>query len=584
MMRNFDPFILRLLLFVFQFIPLTLTSTLFAQPVAEQVCSLTAYDPGGHAIWLNTLPGDPSRFYLFDSLGGTLTIFSDSTATVTGRIYNRLDTTRQWDMILSLRYWQDYAAWTGQGRMLKNGGGASLADQQNWTFFELDSAQSFFTGVPGTHFDGDTLQVYHYPVDYSMGFQLGVGANDKNGNYGMSGWFGYEGSYSGKGDINVNASCDTINNPPPPTCSVEIDTFYAQCKTDSSFEMVISFSGVGSSFQISDDQGTAIMGNLTPGTYVFGDYFNSTDVVLIVSDSGFVACADTTLPTTADCTPVPVCDLTLDTVYTECLNDTFFTVWVGFSGSGNHYAITDDKNTPKLGGLSAGLYAYGTYPQDSLVKIFVSDSLLFTCVRASAPITDSCSLGSGGNMLAELRADPVAGEVHLSWFTLTEFNNLGFEIQRSTDGEKWQAVGWKAGMMTYDQPTKYRFVDRQIANATRLFYRLKQVNQENKTRYSPTLRVNLQDLQPISVGKIYPNPVTDNIFVNIVAEKSDLPFTITVIDNVGKITKQISPTLYQGYQDVSLSLSNLQPGLYYIKFEVDGIIISTQHMLILERD
>ncbi|MCB0846204.1 MAG: hypothetical protein KDE26_23295, partial [Bacteroidetes bacterium] len=379
MMRNFDPVCNKLVLFLILFIPLTLSNNLFGQPVIEQVCTLTPYSPNGHAVWLNILPGDPSQNYVFDSLGGTLTIYSNSTATVTGRIFNVQDSSRQWDMILTLENHQDYSAWTAQGRTTKNGGGASLADQQNWTFFELDSTQSFFTGVPGTHYDGDTLNVYHFPINYHMGFQLGVGANDKNGNYGMSGWFGYTGSYSGKGDLNVNASCDTM--PPPPNCSVEIDTFYAQCKSDSSFEMVVTFSGIGNNFQISDDQGTAVMGNLSPGTYVFGDYFNSTDVVLIVSDPGFAACADTTLPATADCTPVPVCDLVIDTFYTECLNDTNFTVWVGFSGSGSDFVISDDKNSPTISGLPAGLYSYGTYHQDSTVKIYVSHALLFTCVK-----------------------------------------------------------------------------------------------------------------------------------------------------------------------------------------------------------
>ena len=158
-----------------------------------------------------------------------------------------------------------------------------------------------------------------------------------------------------------------------------IDTVFASCASDSSFEMNITFRGNGSNFQISDDQGTPILGTLSSGSYTFGNYFNSTDVRLTVSDPNFPNCTETTLPLTLDCTPVPVCDLVVDTVYTQCMTDTTFSVVLSFSGSSNLFIISDNRGTPPLDSLSAGTYTYGEYSQDTTVSILVQDWAVFNC-------------------------------------------------------------------------------------------------------------------------------------------------------------------------------------------------------------
>ncbi|MEM7372616.1 MAG: T9SS type A sorting domain-containing protein [Bacteroidota bacterium] len=375
------------------FFCLFLSSTItFSQPTLVQSCTLTPYDSGDHAFWLNQIPGDPSRDYVFDSLGGTIDFFSDSTARITGRILNIDDSTRQWDAEVWLIHQMTYADWTGLGRNLKNGGGADSIEQQDWIFYEMDSTRATLFGVPGMQFDGDTLYLTHRPANLQYGFQYGFGANDKNGNYGMSGWFYYDGSYSGKGDINVNLECDTASPPPPPPiCTLEIDTVYASCKTDSTFEMVVAFSGIGNNFQITDDQGSAAMTGLSAGTHIYGEYFNSTDVMLTIQDTSVANCLEGTPPMTADCTPVPVCDIVLDTVYTECLTDTTFGVVIGFTAT-NQFSLADDQGTATLDSISSGLYAFGIYPQGTEVELTLSHVELFSCVEYIGPLTDTCSV------------------------------------------------------------------------------------------------------------------------------------------------------------------------------------------------
>ncbi|MDW3645716.1 MAG: T9SS type A sorting domain-containing protein [Bacteroidia bacterium] len=400
-----------LTLFIAAFFHLIFPNTLGAQTIVQS-CELTPYASNDHAFWLNAIPGDSTRDYVFDTQGGLLNYWSDSTLQITGRIVNQRDPNRLWDVDMWLINPRTYAEWTALGRDLKNGGGVDSTDWQNWMFYELDNSRSRMIGVAGSAFDGDVINILHRPSNLNFGFQIGIGANDKNGNFGISGWFDFDGSYSGRGDINANIECDTLP-PPPPVCSVMIDTFYASCKSDSSFEMNISFTGIGSNFQISDDQGTTVVGGLSSGTYTFGEYFNSTDVRLTVSDPNFPNCTETTFPVTLDCTPVPVCDLVVDSIYTQCMTDSTFSVVVSISGTSNLFLIMDNLGNDPLDSLSAGTYTYGNYPNDSLVSILVQDWAVFNCFVQADSLTDNCSNDSSSTGMAvspdmpEVYVDPV---------------------------------------------------------------------------------------------------------------------------------------------------------------------------------
>ena len=57
--------------------------------------------------------------------------------------------------------------------------------------------------------EGSYFSFYHKPASHFFGVQSGVGANNKNLNEGLSGWFTYRGYYNGQlvegnGDINVD--------------------------------------------------------------------------------------------------------------------------------------------------------------------------------------------------------------------------------------------------------------------------------------------------------------------------------------------------------------------------------------------
>ena len=358
--------------------------------MVEQVCTLSDYQAtNGHSIWLQTLPGAPSEEFIFDSNGGTLTIYDDGTANVQGRVIHESMPTWQWDVDIWLENKRNFADWTALGRGVKIDQAPPAvvaANQQDWFFWEMDSVKSKLTGVPSTFFDGDTLNLTHNPPDYQYGFQFGVGANAKNGNFGISGWFKYSGSYSGHGDINANASCGL------PNCDVSISNVTPNCVTDSTFNVSVSIIGAGTNYEISDDQNSLAIGGLSAGTYNFGTYSSNTNVSIIVTDLDNAGCADTSAAVTTDCTPPPpVCDLTLVGGTPVCTSDSTFNISISFSGTGNTYQISDNQGSTAIIVNSSGTYTFGNYSNNTAVAIIVTDLNVPNCFIMTQAFTKDCT-------------------------------------------------------------------------------------------------------------------------------------------------------------------------------------------------
>ena len=66
----------------------------------------------------------------------------------------------------------------------------------------------------------------------------------------------------------------------------------------------------------------------------------------------------------------------------------------------------------------------------------------------------------------------------LAWETETETNNYGFEIERSLDGADFETIGFMDGYGTTNSPKSYRYTDEETVNASKIAYRLKQIDRD----------------------------------------------------------------------------------------------------------
>lgn len=68
--------------------------------------------------------------------------------------------------------------------------------------------------------------------------------------------------------------------------------------------------------------------------------------------------------------------------------------------------------------------------------------------------------------------------------TETEISNCGFDVERSIANDDWQKIGLVPGSGNSNSANHYSFIDEDIPNASVLYYRLKQIDNDGSYEYS----------------------------------------------------------------------------------------------------
>lgn len=164
------------------------------------------------SLWLggfDAMGYGASEYFVPSAEGMVFEQFANGTARFTGEVVNDTDPGQRFELDIFLQYGQDYDSWTAQGRLPKDDLG--LGAYGDWTFYEMVDTLSRLTGRGD--FEGDMLYLDHMPTSRLFGFQLGEdGANNRNTNYGVSGWFWYRGIIGGSDVIGTgDVNCDLVN-------------------------------------------------------------------------------------------------------------------------------------------------------------------------------------------------------------------------------------------------------------------------------------------------------------------------------------------------------------------------------------
>jgi|GEM_PF-892286 len=101
--------------------------------------------------------------------------------------------------------------------------------------------------------------------------------------------------------------------------------------------------------------------------------------------------------------------------------------------------------------------------------------------------------------------------VKLKWVTTAEINNDYFTLERSNDGDHWEAFATILGAGNSTERIPYEYVDETPYTGFSL-YRLKQTDFDGKFTYSQNERINIAP-KTNKVFKIYPNPGTYQITI-----------------------------------------------------------------------
>ncbi len=165
-------------------------------------------------------------------------------------------------------------------------------------------------------------------------------------------------------------------------------------------------------------------------------------------------------------------------------------------------------------------------------------------------------------------ARPLNEKIELTWMTLNELDNEGWEIQRSEDGLVWYDLDFVYGQGQSDKEASYTYLDRDPITG-RNYYRLKQFDLNGRYTYSEMVSV-LFDSADINVS-IYPNPTSDFIKVN-----SDLDnILVKIYDSNGSLVRVTSKLVNQ-----EVNVIDLRAGVYIVQvLNPDGVTLKSLQLV-----
>src|SRR5690606_29687064 len=108
------------------------------------------------------------------------------------------------------------------------------------------------------------------------------------------------------------------------------------------------------------------------------------------------------------------------------------------------------------------------------------------------------------------------GQSTLSWSTLSESNNRGFEIQKSIDGKEFKSIAFinsKAENGNSSSVLTYSYIDNTAVSGTN-YYRLNQIDLDGKSQLHEIKAVDLELSKPVI--EVYPNPATSYVKIKVV--------------------------------------------------------------------
>ncbi len=157
------------------------------------------------------------------------------------------------------------------------------------------------------------------------------------------------------------------------------------------------------------------------------------------------------------------------------------------------------------------------------------------------------------------------GVVELRWFTATETNNQGFEVQRSNGGEFW-TIGFVDGHGTTTEVQAYNYTDRTVSVGS-YSYRLKQVDYDGTYEYSNVVEVTVPAPAVYALEQNYPNPFNPSTTIKYSIAKDG--FVKLVIYNMlgEEVTALVNGVQKAGRYEINFDASGLSSGIYIYKIE-----------------
>ena len=176
-------------------------------------------------------------------------------------------------------------------------------------------------------------------------------------------------------------------------------------------------------------------------------------------------------------------------------------------------------------------------------------------------------------------------DVNLSWSTASETNNMGFEVQRSSNGTDYSRIAFVEGHGTVTETQNYTYSDKNIEVGT-YSYRLKQIDFDGTSDFSDAVEVEVLVPDVFALEQNYPNPFNPSTKIKF-SLAADSRVTLTVFDVLGQeVVTLINGNLSAGSHDIDFNAASLNSGVYFYRIDatgVDGVNFTSVKKMILTK-
>lgn len=152
----------------------------------------------------------------------------------------------------------------------------------------------------------------------------------------------------------------------------------------------------------------------------------------------------------------------------------------------------------------------------------------------------------------------------LRWATASEKNNLGFEVQRQDEGQtSFRRVGFVAGQGTSSAAHEYTFSDPNDFQGLS-YYRLKQVDQDGTTTYSPVRSIVGLPAGVAFTLSVYPNPARGTATIEATGPVP-AGLQLQLYSAEGRLVW--ATTWAKAQATASLPVAGLAEGVYWLRYQ-----------------
>ncbi len=197
---------------------------------------------------------------------------------------------------------------------------------------------------------------------------------------------------------------------------------------------------------------------------------------------------------------------------------------------------------------------------ESALLISAANGLVYKLTDFTIPVS-----------LVSFSVEVSKNDVLLSWKTVTETNNYGFEIQRkSIKNNSWEKVAFINGKGNSTEICEYNYTDSRL-KADKYYYRLKQIDYDGTASYSDEIEADISEIPTaISLEQNYPNPFNPETNITFSIPKKQF-VSLKIYDVLGKeVSTLVNAELEAGIYTNTWNSQNNSSGVYFYQLILEG--------------